>query len=164
MAVTSAPQAVPPQHLWDPKQRLHISRWHYKRESAHMGSFHMIVGNVLTIFPKSVVIVSFLCCYTISFDCSPSCCGFDHVVPCLHCGYFYFWLISSKHIYFENLSYIKKQPEQAAAQSKKNHIIKAFDSESLCQLPLERPRLTCLTNSSCVGLGLMMLKRGMACP
>ena len=29
MAVTSAPQAMPPQHLWDPKQRVHISRWHY---------------------------------------------------------------------------------------------------------------------------------------
>ena len=26
MAVTSAPQAMPPQHLWDPKQRVHISR------------------------------------------------------------------------------------------------------------------------------------------
>ena len=33
------------------------------------------------------MIVRFLCCYTISFDCSPSCCGFDPVVPCLHCGY-----------------------------------------------------------------------------
>ena len=34
-------------------------------------------------FSKSVVIVSFLCCITISFDYSPSCCGFDHVVLCL---------------------------------------------------------------------------------
>ena len=50
MAVTSAPQAMPPQHLWDPKQRVHISRWHYKREDAHVGSFHMIVGYFLTIF------------------------------------------------------------------------------------------------------------------
>ena len=71
MAVTSAPQAMPPQHLWDPKQRVHISRWHYKREDAHVGSFPMIVGYFLTIFPKSVVIVSFLCCNTTSFDCSP---------------------------------------------------------------------------------------------
>ena len=51
MAVTSALQAMPPQHLWDPKQRVHISRWHYKREDAHVGSFPMIVGYFLTIFP-----------------------------------------------------------------------------------------------------------------
>ena len=37
--------------------------------------------------------------------------------PCLHCGYLYFWLISSKHIYLENLSYIKKQQEQAEAKN-----------------------------------------------
>ena len=49
MAVTSAPQAKPPQLLWDPKQRVHISRWHYKRENAHEGSFHMIVGYFRTI-------------------------------------------------------------------------------------------------------------------
>ena len=121
MAVTSPPQAMLPQHLWDPKQRVHISRWHYKREDAHVGSFPMIVGYFLTIFPKSVVIVSVLCCNTISFDCSPSCCAFDPVVPCLHCGYLYLRLISSKHIYLENLSYIKKQQEQAEAQTKQYH-------------------------------------------
>ena len=49
MAVTSAPQAMPSQHLWDPKQRVPISRSHYKQESAHVGSFHMIVGYFLTI-------------------------------------------------------------------------------------------------------------------
>ena len=65
--------------------------------------------------------MSFLCCYTISFDCSPSCCGFDPVVLCLHCGYLYFWLILSKHIYLENLNYIKKQQEQAKAQTKQYH-------------------------------------------
>ena len=36
-------------HLWDPKQRVHISRWRYKRQSAHVDSFHMIVGYFLTI-------------------------------------------------------------------------------------------------------------------
>ena len=82
MAVTSVPQAMPTQHQWDPKQRVHISRWHYKREDAHVGSFSMFVGYSLTIFPKSVVIVGFLCFITISFDCSPSCCGFDPVVLC----------------------------------------------------------------------------------
>ena len=97
-----------------------------------MGSFHMIVGYFPTIFYKSVVIVSFLCCYTISFDCSPSCCEFDPVVPCLHCGYLYLWLISSKHIFLENLSYLKKQQEQAEAQA--NNIIKAFNSGNLFQL------------------------------
>ena len=119
MVVPSAPHAMPPQHLWDPKQGVHISRWHYKGESAQLGSFHMIVGYLS--FPKSVVIVSFVCCYTISPDCSPSCCGFDPVVPCLHCGYLMFWLISSKHIYLESLSYTKKQQEQAEALTKQYH-------------------------------------------
>ena len=49
MAVTSAPQAMPPQHPWDPKQRVHISRWHCKREDAHMCSFSMFVGYFLTL-------------------------------------------------------------------------------------------------------------------
>ena len=52
MAVTSVPHAMPPQHIWDPKQRVHISRWHYKREDAHVGSFPMIVGYFLTIFSQ----------------------------------------------------------------------------------------------------------------
>ena len=26
MAVTSSPKALPPQHIWDPKQRVHISQ------------------------------------------------------------------------------------------------------------------------------------------
>ena len=43
------------------------------------------------------------------------------MVPCLHCGYLYLWLISSKHIYLETLNYIKKQQEQAEAQTKQYH-------------------------------------------
>ena len=50
MAVTSSPHTMPPEHLWDPKQTVHISRRHYKKESAHVGSFHLIVGYFLTIF------------------------------------------------------------------------------------------------------------------
>ena len=51
MAVTST--APKPCHLstyGTQKQRVHISRWHPKRESAHVGSFPMIVGCFLTIF------------------------------------------------------------------------------------------------------------------
>ena len=51
------------------------------------------------------------------------------MVHCLHCGYSYFWLISSKHICLESLNYIKKQQEQAEAQKK--NFIKVFNSESL---------------------------------
>ena len=36
--------------LDDPKQRVHISRWHHKREDAHVGNFPMFVGYFLTIF------------------------------------------------------------------------------------------------------------------
>ena len=43
------------------------------------------------------------------------------MVPCLHCGYLYLSLISSKHIDLETLSYIKKQQEQAEAQAKQYH-------------------------------------------
>ena len=56
MAVTSALQAMPPQHLWDPKQRVHISGWHYQTEDADVGSFSMLVGYFLTIF-------SYICSY-----------------------------------------------------------------------------------------------------
>ena len=41
------------------------------------------------------------------------------MVPCLHCGYLYLWLISSKHIYFQNLNYFKKQQEPGEAQTKR---------------------------------------------
>ena len=51
------------------------------------------------------------------------------MVPCLNCGYFPLWLISSKHIFLGSLSYIKKQQEQAEAET--NNIIKAINSESL---------------------------------
>ena len=63
----------------------------------------------------------FLCCYTISFDCTPPCCGCEPVVPCLHCGYLDFWLISSKHFYLENLSYTTKQQKQPEAETKQYH-------------------------------------------
>ena len=121
MAVTSAPQAMPPEHLWDPKQRMHISRWHYKRESAHVGSFLMMVGYFLTIAFQICTYCAFLCEYTISFDGSPSCCESDPVFTLLHCGYLELLFISTKHLYFENLSYIKKQQEQTEAQTKQYH-------------------------------------------
>ena len=41
--------------------------------------------------------------------------------PLLHCGYMEFWFISTKHLYLENLSYIKKQQEQAKAKTKQYH-------------------------------------------
>ena len=50
MAVTSVPKAMPPHHPWGPKQRFYISRWHYKKEGSHLGSFSMFVGYFLTIF------------------------------------------------------------------------------------------------------------------
>ena len=36
----------------------------------------------------------------------------------LNCGYSDFWLISSNSFYLQNLSYTKKQQEQAEAQTK----------------------------------------------
>ena len=76
-----------------------------------MGSFSTLVGYFLTIFHKCVVIVSCPCCITISFDCSPSCCGLDPLVLCLaNCGYL-FGFISSKLSCLENVDYIKQQQE-----------------------------------------------------
>ena len=43
------------------------------------------------------------------------------MVPCLHCAYLYLAAVSSKCIHFENLSYNKKQQEQAEAQTKQYH-------------------------------------------
>ena len=48
--------------------------------------------------------------------------------PLLQCGYLEFWFISSKHLYLENLSYIKKQQKQA--EDKQNNIIKAINGGS----------------------------------
>ena len=91
-----------------------------------MGSFSMLVGYFLTIFHRSVVIVSCLCCITISFDCSPSCCGFDPVVLCLANHGYLFGFISPKFPCLENLDYIKQQQEH-----QQNNTTKAFNSESL---------------------------------
>ena len=41
--------------------------------------------------------------------------------PLLHCGYLEVRFISTKHLYLQNLSYIKKQQEQAEAQTKQYH-------------------------------------------
>ena len=49
MAVTSSPHTMQPQYLWDQKQSVHISRRHYKKESAHVRSVFMIVGYFSTI-------------------------------------------------------------------------------------------------------------------
>ena len=62
-----------------------------------------------------------LTCITISFDCSPSCCGIDPVVLCLANCWYLLGLISSKIIRLKNLNYIKKQQEQAGAPTKQYH-------------------------------------------
>ena len=68
MAVTSAPQAMPPQHLWDPKQRVHISEWQYT-ESEPLGQFSdrffSIMWNILIqvawiVYCCSLLLISFL--------------------------------------------------------------------------------------------------------
>ena len=87
-----------------------------------MGSFSMLVGYFFyRTFPKSVVILSFLCCITISFDCGPSCCGFGAVVLCLANCWYLFEIISSKPIASENLNYNKQQQEQAGASTIQNN-------------------------------------------
>ena len=49
--------------------------------------------------------------------------------PLLLCGYLEVWFISTKPLYLENLSYLKKQQEQAELQQ--NNIIQTINSESL---------------------------------
>ena len=101
-----------------------------------MGSFPMIVGYFLTIFSEISSYSEFLCRYIVypfSFDCSPSCCGFDPQFPFLA-----LWVLGSfglffhfiKTLVFENLSYSKKQQEQAEAQNKQYH--QSINSERLC--------------------------------
>ena len=48
--------------------------------------------------------------------------------PLLQCGYLEFWFISTKHIYLENVTYIKKQHDQAEVQQ--INIIKIINSGS----------------------------------
>ena len=55
LAVTSAPQAMPPQHLWDPKQRVHISGGHYM-ECEPLGQFsNQFFSNLLKYFDGSCI-------------------------------------------------------------------------------------------------------------
>ena len=128
IAVFSVPQAMPPQHLWDPKQRVDISRSHYKRESARVGSFPMIVRYLLTIF-------AYICSYCELLNVDTLSIVFPmtatlHVVDlilnfvffhCRYLGVLVHYFLSSKHWYLENLSYSKKQQEQGEAQTKQHH-------------------------------------------
>ena len=93
-----------------------------------MGSFPMIVGYFLTIFSEICSYCEFLNVDTLSIF-SPLTATL-HVVDLilnflfLHCGYLralFHYFASSKHWYMENLSYNKKQQEQAEAQTKQYH-------------------------------------------
>ena len=96
-----------------------------------MGSFPMLVGYFLDFFPKSVVIVScFMEIHSLTLSIFSPLTAALHVVDFilnfffLHCGYLgalVYYLISSKHWHLENLSYMKKQQEQAEARNKQYH-------------------------------------------
>ena len=59
MAVTSAPHAMPPQLLWDPTRRVHISRWHYKkRECPNIFSNSVVLESCFAV--NTLYIHSFL--------------------------------------------------------------------------------------------------------
>ena len=49
MAVTSLPHALPPEHIWDPKQRVHteMALW---RLSDHGAVFQLFFQNISAIF------------------------------------------------------------------------------------------------------------------
>ena len=50
MAVTSAPQAMPPQHLWDPKEKIaHLKMALWKSESP-WGTFSITFSQTCKIF------------------------------------------------------------------------------------------------------------------
>ena len=54
MAVTSAPQAMPPQHLWDPKTKsAHLKMALWMRVSP-WGSFPVSVSQTCKIFPAEL--------------------------------------------------------------------------------------------------------------
>ena len=119
-----------------PKKKGAISRWHYKRESAHVGSFQMIVGYFLTLFSQICSYCELYCVDTLSIF-SPFTAA-HHVVDLilnflfLHCGYLgalVYLFISPKDWHLENLSYIKEQQDQAEAQTKND--IKIINSGSL---------------------------------
>ena len=105
-----------------------ISRWHYKRASDPVGIFSLIVGYLLTIVSQICRYCEFHYVDALSI-LSPLAAAL-HVVDWilnflfLHCRYLgalVYSFISSRHWYLEDLSYIKKQQQQAEAQNKQYH-------------------------------------------
>ena len=113
MAVTSAPQAMPPQHLWDPKTKsAHLKMAQGMRVSP-WGSFPISFSPTCKIFhPElqcmliAVVLCVDSCLYLTLCDCSPSCFDPDYLLLA------YLWLGLS---WIDCISTIKHFPHQKQA-------------------------------------------------
>ena len=66
---------------------------------------------------------------------------------CLHCGYLGGLVFFKEHLYLENLSYSKKQQEQAEAQTKHYH--QSINSGSLFSLSGSREISLCVPATPC---------------
>ena len=129
MAVTSAPQAMPPQHLWDPKTKsahLKMALW---KSVSPWGSFRISFPQTCKYFILNCIECKLLwsivnsCLYLTLCDCSPSC--FDPVYLLLA----YLWLglswsgcISTiKHFHHQKQAAGTLHQQQAAGEAQQNH-------------------------------------------
>ena len=120
MTVTSAPHAMPPQHLWDPKQNVHISRGHYKRRECPYDQFSNSPFTICSL-PE------FLCVDTLSTSSLLTAALHveDLILNFILCAVgnwepFHCWFILPKRLASGKQGITEKQREQAGAEYKTN--------------------------------------------
>ena len=129
MAVTSMPQAMPPQHLWDQTKGVQISRWHYKTRECPYGQCSLYRLKICGL-------CGFLCVNTLYiFSPLTLALHFVHLIPNfipLHCGN---WGAFGLSFYFiKSIGNWKARHQQEAPGASRSRIqnkhIKNFISES----------------------------------
>ena len=128
MAVTSAPQAMPPQHLWDPKTKsAHLKMALWMRVSP-WGSFPISVSQTCKIFhPDSQLLWSIVdsCLYLTPCDCSPSCLDPDLLLLAyLWLGLSWMGCISTiRHFPHQKQAAGTLHQQQAAGEAQQTHSV-----------------------------------------
>ena len=133
IAVTSEPHDMPPQHLWDPTQRVHISGWPYRRRECPCGqssNYPFKIGGLC----------EFLCVTTLSI-LSPLTAALDVVYLTLNFIFLHCVTLGSFGLSFYVTNKIgkwKARHQKEAARASRSRIqnepIKSFISESCSNL------------------------------
>ena len=126
MAVTSAPQAMPPQHLWDPKAKIAHLRMALWMRVSPWGSCSIRVSQTCKIFhPELQLLWSIVdsCLYLTLCDCSPSCSDPVYLsLAYLWLGFSWIVSISTiKHFHHQTQAAGTLHQQQAAGEAQQTH-------------------------------------------